>query len=126
MNVGRFWRSVRREASELVRKTQLDFFPVRKTIHEYNREKFRGDLQAGFNVALLAFPQGMAYAVIAGLPIEYGIYGSAIATIVGSFFSGSRLIMFGPTNATSVILFTSFLALGVNAHEKVSMMPLVV
>jgi len=126
MNVGRFWRSVRREASELVLKTQLDFFPVRKTIHEYNREKFRGDFQAGFNVALVAFPQGMAYAVIAGLPIEYGIYGSAIATIVGGLFSGSRLVVFGPTNATSVIVFTSFLALGVTAQEKVSMMPLVV
>ena len=125
MNVGKFWRTVRRETSELVRKTQLDFFPVRKTLQGYNREKLRGDLQAGFNVALVAFPQGMAYAVIAGIPIEYGIYGSAIATIVGGFFSGSRLIIFGPTNATSVIVFTSFLALGVTAQEKVALMPLV-
>lgn len=125
MNVGKFWRTVRREISELVLKTQLDFFPVRKTLQGYNRKKLHMDFRAGLNVALVAFPQGMAYAVIAGLPIEYGIYGSAIATIVGGFFSGSRLVIFGPTNATSVIVFTSFLALGVTAQEKVALMPLV-
>ena len=126
MKVGKIWRTVRREVSELVQKTELDFFPVRKTVSAYNREQLQRDFRAGLNVALLAFPQGMAYAVIAGLPIMYGIYGSAIATIAGGLFSKSRLIILGPTNATSVILFTSFLALGVTAQEKMAMMPMVV
>ena len=41
------------------------------------------DFQAGLNVALLAIPQGMAYALIAGLPLHYGLIGSGIAALIG-------------------------------------------
>jgi SulP family sulfate permease len=79
------------------------------------------------NVALLAFPQGMAYAAIAGLPIQYGIFGSAIAAILGPLFSGSRFIVLGPTNATSVLIFASFLSLGLHSpQEKVAVISLTV
>jgi SulP family sulfate permease len=70
------------------------------------------------NVALLAFPQGMAYAAIAGLPIHYGIFGSAIAALLGPILSGSRFIVLGPTNATSVLIFASFLGLGLQSPEE--------
>ena len=46
----------------------LDPFPARETLGSYNRQHLSGDVRAGVNVALLAFPQGMAYALIAGLP----------------------------------------------------------
>ena len=79
------------------------------------------------NVALLAFPQGMAYAAIAGLPIQYGIYGSAIAALIGPLLSGSRFVVLGPTNATAVLVFASFLSLGVtDMTQKVQLMALVV
>ena len=91
-------------------------FPILNVLREYAAKTFRADFKAGLNVALLAFPQGMAYALIAGLPIEYGIYGSALAAIFGSFFAGSRFIMLGPTNATAVILLGTFTTIGmVNA-----------
>ena len=86
----------------------------------------RRDIKAGINVALLALPQGMAYAYIAGLPIHYGIYGSALATLVGPIFSGTRFIMLGPTNATAVLLFTSFMAFNITQAEKLALMPLLV
>jgi len=99
----------------------IDPFPMRKVLGSYDSSSFKADLRAGLNVALLAFPQGMAYALIAGLPIEYGIYGSAVAAIFGSLFSGSRFIMLGPTNATSVILLGTFATLGmVNANGMLS------
>ncbi|MGF1484159.1 MAG: SulP family inorganic anion transporter [Opitutales bacterium] len=107
----RSWRQFRRGAVALARQNQLDLFPVRHQLKGYNPAKFSGDLRAGMNVALLAFPQGMAYALIAGLPIQYGIFGSAVAATVGAFFAGSRFIMLGPTNATSVTLYSSFAAL---------------
>lgn len=103
----------------------LDFFPLPAQLRGYNRQKFVGDLRAGTNVALLAFPQGMAYAMIAGLPIQYGIFGSAIAAIIGSLFAGSRFITLGPTNATSVILGSSFAALTLNNDEKLTVLPLI-
>ncbi len=90
----------------------LDLFPFRNVVGSYNASRARADLTAGLNVALLAFPQGMAYALIAGLPIQYGLFGSAIATIVGPLFAGSRFIVLGPTNATSVLLLSTFLAIG--------------
>ncbi len=105
-------------------------FPLFKTLRGYGAVSFKSDLKAALNVALLAFPQGMAYALIAGLPIEYGIYGSAIAAIFGSMFASSRFITLGPTNATAVILLGTFVPLGmVQANgmlspEALSMLPM--
>lgn len=71
-----------------------------------------GDFKAGINVALLAIPQGMAYALVAGLPILYGLLGSAIAAFIGGVFGGGRFITLGPTNATAVLLFGAFAGVG--------------
>jgi len=70
------------------------------------------DFSAGLNVALLAIPQGMAYALVAGLPIHYGLLGSAIAALMGGIFGGGRFITLGPTNATAVLLFGAFAGVG--------------
>ena len=59
----------------------LILMPLRHTLAGYQGGYLSGDLRAGFNVALLAFPQGMAYALIAGLPIQYGIYGLSLIHI---------------------------------------------
>ncbi|MGJ8638820.1 MAG: SulP family inorganic anion transporter [Opitutaceae bacterium] len=104
----------------------LDFFPLRKSLSGYQRSYFGGDLRAGLNVALLAFPQGMAYALIAGLPIQYGIYGSAIAAMVAPIFARTSLITLGPTNATSVMVLSAFAALEIAGPEKITMVPLLI
>ena len=103
INRTQIWKSL---AARFSNRT-IDPFPVRKVVESYGPTQARSDLIAALNVALLAFPQGMAYAMIAGLPIEYGIFGSAVATIVGPLFSGSRFIVLGPTNATSVLLLSN-------------------
>lgn len=102
-----------------VKKNRLgiNLFPLKKTAANYNGEKFSGDARAALNVALLAFPQGMAYAAIAGLPLRYGIFGSIVATVIGAFFSGSKYITLGPTNATSVMVLSSFTALGIVSEQ---------
>jgi SulP family sulfate permease len=104
----------------------LDYWPLRQSLKGYDRSCFHGDLRAGLNVALLAFPQGMAYALIAGLPIQYGIYGSAIAAMVAPVFAKSHLITLGPTNATSVMLLSAFASLGIIGADKLSMVPLLI
>lgn len=106
------------------KENKIAFFPIRKDLQGYNKQKGINDLLAGANVALLSFPQGIAYAVIAGLPIQYGIYASAIAALMGSLFAGSRFIVFGPTNTTAVLLFTSFLNMGISDTEKIALLPL--
>lgn len=105
----------------------LRYFPLRSSLSGYNANKATSDLRAGLNVALLAFPQGMAYAAIAGLPIQYGIFGSAVAALLGPILSGSRFIVLGPTNATSVLVFASFLGMGiVDQSEKLGLISLIV
>jgi SulP family sulfate permease len=83
-----------------------------KQLKEYNPQSLSSDLSAGFNVALLAIPQGMAYSLVAGLPIKYGLLGSAIAAFTGGIFGGGKFITQGPTNATAVLLFGVFASAG--------------
>jgi SulP family sulfate permease len=104
----------------------LDPLPIRGPLKRYNGEKFRADFRAGINVALLALPQGMAYAAIADLPIVYGIACSAIAAIIAPLFSGSRHTILGPTNATAFMIFSFFAigGLGLTREQVVDLMPL--
>lgn len=92
-------------------KTQNPFHPLalQGKLQHYSRTKALADLKAGTNVALLAFPQAMAYATIAGLPVQYGIYAAAIGPIIASLFASSRFTMVGPSNATAVMVLSVFL-----------------
>ncbi len=120
----RLARNLYREVIRFVVDNNLDPLPIRKSLRGYSVVKLRRDLGAGVNVALLAFPQGMAYAVIAGLPIHYGITCSAIAAIIAPIFSSSRHTSLGPTNATAFMVFSYF---GVYSHpNKLEIMPLLV
>ncbi len=103
--------------------------PILQTLAQYDSQKWSGDWRAGINVALLAIPQGMAYALVAGLPISYGLLGSAIAAIIGGIFGGGRFVTLGPTNATAVLLFGVFASIGLiksngmGSEESLSLLP---
>jgi SulP family sulfate permease len=64
-------------------------------------------LIAGLTVATLAVPQAMAYALIAGLPPEHGLYTAIVMTLVGALFDSSRQLINGPTNAISIALLSA-------------------
>ncbi|MEM0969294.1 MAG: SulP family inorganic anion transporter [Verrucomicrobiota bacterium] len=100
----RFWKG----PIEHLRSSRLQGFPIYSALNGYQPNALQGDLRAGLNVALLAFPQGLAYAVIAGLPIVYGVTCSAVAAIVAPLFASSRYTILGPTNATALVVFTFF------------------
>jgi anti-anti-sigma factor len=117
-------RSARVGAAAFFSQNRLAGFPIRNNVRGYNKEWLRRDLKAGLDVSLLAFPQGMAYAVIAGLPIAYGITCSAVAAIVAPFFASSRLTILGPTNATAFMVFSSMFYFA--PDEKLAFMPLLV
>jgi SulP family sulfate permease len=102
-------------------------FPFPAALRGYDADTARADLRAGFNGALINFPVAIAYAAIAGLPIEYGIYGSAVAAVLHPLFAGSRFIVAGPTNATAVLVFTSLLGLGLaDPAQKLLVLPMIV
>ena len=67
----------------------------------------RADLSAGLTGALVALPQGIAFATIAGLPPQYGLYSAMIPAIIAALFGSSRHLVSGPTTAASIVLFTA-------------------
>jgi sulfate permease, SulP family len=80
--------------------------PALDSLRTYSRGKFLADLLAGLTVAAIAVPQGMAYAIVAGLPPQYGLYTAIVVTAVGALFDSSYQLINGPTNAISIALLT--------------------
>lgn len=101
----------------------LRIFPARETLKGYDSQTAKSDFRAALNVALLAVPQGMAYAAIAEIDIVYGIVCSAIAAIIAPLFASSRHTIIGPTNATALMVLS---LTGYSAAEKMGILPLLV
>jgi SulP family sulfate permease len=62
---------------------------------------------AGITGAIIVLPQGVAFAMIAGLPPEYGLYSAIVPTIIAALFGSSRHLISGPTTAISIVIFTT-------------------
>ncbi len=69
-----------------------------------DRQTLRADLLAGILGALLVLPQGLAFATLAGLPPEYGLYTAIVPCVVAALFGSSWHVVSGPTNANSLAL----------------------
>ena len=76
-------------------------------IRRVDRATVRADLVAGVLGALLVLPQGIAFATLAGLPAEYGLYTAIVPCIVAALFGSSWHVVSGPTNANSLALFAT-------------------
>lgn len=114
---------LRKSLGAALRSARLQPLPLAGQLRGYDRPTARGDLQAGLSVALLAFPQGLAFAAIAGVPIVYGALATALAAILGGLFSSSRLTVLGPSNATAFLLFSFFAGTPELAQRQQLLMP---
>ncbi|MTI84474.1 MAG: SulP family inorganic anion transporter [Firmicutes bacterium] len=70
----------------------------------YKKEYFKFDLVAALTVAVVALPQSMAYAIIAGVDPVYGLYSAIVLSVLGSMFGNSNHLATGPTNAISLLI----------------------
>jgi sulfate permease, SulP family len=75
-----------------------------KTLRGYGLSDLRGDVAAGATVAAVAVPQSMAYALIAGVPIEYGLYSLIVQCLIAALFSSSPYLNTGPINTQSLLV----------------------
>ncbi|MDR0756105.1 MAG: SulP family inorganic anion transporter, partial [Puniceicoccales bacterium] len=105
------------------KKNGLKILPICQDFSRYNLEKLRQDAFAGLSVTLIVFPQAMAYALLAGLPIEYGLYGATVATFAAALFAGSHFLSLGPTNVTAILLVNSFTTLGISTEKMPIFLP---
>ncbi|MEO5734791.1 MAG: SulP family inorganic anion transporter [Rubrivivax sp.] len=80
-----------------------------------DRKSLRADLGAGVLGAMLVLPQGFAFATLAGLPPEYGLYTAIVPCVIAALFGSSWHVVSGPTNANSLALFAALAPLAVVA-----------
>lgn len=83
----------------------------------YRRELLAGDLGAGVLVVLMLVPQGMAYALVAGLPPVAGLYASILPALAYALFGSSMVQSVGPMAITSLMTATSLAALAPSGSE---------
>lgn len=78
-----------------------------------NRVTIRADLLAGLTGAIVLVPQGVAFATIAGMPPEYGLYACMVPAIIAALFGSSWHLVTGPSTTGSLIVFASLSALAI-------------
>ncbi len=79
------------------------YIPSIEWLKNYNKADLKGDLSAGLTVGVMLIPQGMAYAMIAGLPPIFGLYASTIPLIIYALFGTSRQLAVGPVAMVSLL-----------------------
>jgi len=84
----------------------------------FNTATAKDDLVAGITVSLVAIPQALAYAQLAGVPAYYGLYAALIPTIVGAVFGASRQLSTGPVAMTSLLTAASVAPLAAHGSEQ--------
>ncbi len=82
-------------------------FPVIRWWSKVNKQSLRSDFSAGLVGAVVVLPQGVAFAAIAGMPPEYGLYAGMLPAIVAALWGSSWHLVSGPTTAASIVLFSA-------------------
>jgi SulP family sulfate permease len=85
----------------------LRLFPFLRWWPTVTRATLRADLVAGLVGAIVVLPQGVAFATLAGLPPEFGLYCAMVPTIVAALWGSSLHAVTGPTNAVSLVVFAT-------------------
>jgi SulP family sulfate permease len=85
----------------------LRLLPMLRWLPRVDRDSLRADALAGLIGAIVVLPQGVAFATLAGLPPEYGLYAAMVPAAVAALFGSSWHLVSGPTNVISIFLFAS-------------------
>lgn len=92
--------------------------PILEWLPNYKSSLFKGDLIAGITVGIVLIPQGIAYALIAGLPPIYGLYCALLPQILYAIFGSSRQVAIGPVAMDSLIVATGVSTLALAGSES--------
>ncbi len=95
-----------------------ELFPILEWLPNYNKEHLIGDFSAGLIVAIMLIPQGIAYAMLAGLPPVMGLYASTVPLIIYALFGTSRHLGVGPIAVISLLVLTGVSPLAQPGSEE--------
>jgi len=85
----------------------LALFPFLNWFKLVNKDTLKADMIAGITGAVIVLPQGVAFATIAGLPPEYGLYTAMVTPVIAALFGSSYHLVSGPTTAISIVIFSA-------------------
>ncbi|MFZ9560868.1 MAG: SulP family inorganic anion transporter [Burkholderiales bacterium] len=102
------------------------FFPFLQWWPRIDRGTLRADTMAGLTGAVVVLPQGVAFATIAGMPPEYGLYAAMIPAVIAALFGSSWHLVSGPTTAISIVIYSTMSGLAVPGTPEYIRLVLVV
>ncbi|MEE3225914.1 MAG: SulP family inorganic anion transporter, partial [Bacteroidota bacterium] len=94
------------------------FFPIFDWLPNYKKSYLSGDISAGITVGIMLIPQGMAYAMIAGLPPVFGLYAALLPQVIYALMGTSRQIAIGPVAMDSLIIASGLGALSLSGIDE--------
>jgi SulP family sulfate permease len=94
-----------------LRSTPAFFLKPLEIARGYRRADLQADLIAGLTVGVVLLPQAIAFALVAGLPPAMGLYAAVVGAVVGALFGSSRHLHTGPTNSSSLLVFSTLIPL---------------
>lgn len=94
------------------------YLPILQWIKKYSGDQFKGDLSAGITVGVMLIPQGMAYAMIAGLPPVFGLYAALLPQVIYGLLGTSRQLAVGPVAMDSLLVATGLGALSISGIDE--------
>jgi len=100
------------------KRTFKSFFPIVKWLPKYQASWIRFDLIAALTVWALVVPEAMAYAGIAGMPPEYGLYAAPLALIGYAIFGTSRHLNVGPSSTVAALSFSVIVGLAAAGSDE--------
>ncbi len=96
----------------------IRWLPFLRWFQLVNSGTIRADILAGLTGAVIVLPQGVAFAMIAGMPPEYGLYTAIIPPIIAALFGSSFHLISGPTTAISIVVFSTISPLAQAGSEQ--------
>lgn len=95
-----------------------NYIPILQWLPKYERGQLKGDLSAGLTVGIMLIPQGMAYAMLAGLDPIHGLYAVTIPLILYAIFGTSRQLAVGPVAMVSLLTAAGIASLSPQSPEQ--------
>ncbi len=92
-------------------------FPFLNWLPNYDKSWLKGDVTAGLTVGVMLIPQGMAYALIAGLPPVYGLYAAIVPQLIYAFLGTSRQLSVGPVAMDSLLVASGISVMATEGSE---------
>ena len=103
------------------RETLFRYLPILTWARVYNRDTATSDLVAAVIVTIMLIPQSLAYALLAGLPPEMGLYASILPLVAYAIFGTSRVLAVGPVAVVSLMTATAIGQLGLSTPGEIAL-----